>query len=108
MPRPEPIAQADLRVGVIRTAKVNPKARNPSMVLEIDLGPLGVLTSSSQITNLYRPEDLPGRTVIVAAGLGARRVGGVKSHVLTLGVPTPDGITLLTADPGAKPGDPVF
>ncbi|MEM6750074.1 MAG: hypothetical protein AAF612_06345, partial [Planctomycetota bacterium] len=106
VPRPEPLAEADLRVGVVLSARRHPTSRDPAIVLEIDLGPRGVVTSSSQITDLYAPEDLTGRAVVVAAGLGARRVGGIKSHVLTLGVPTPGGIALLSADAGAKPGDP--
>ena len=55
----DPIEWADferveLRVGTVLTAEVNPKANRPAYVLSVDLGELGVRTSSAQLTVHYR------------------------------------------------------
>ena len=39
----------------------NPKARKPAYRLEIDFGPLGIRTSSAQLTALYSVAELIGR-----------------------------------------------
>ncbi|MGW8378107.1 tRNA-binding protein [Streptomyces sp. ODS28] len=81
----EAFRSVDLRVGTVVSAAPNAKARTPAYVLEIDLGELGVRTSSAQITDLYAAEDLPGRQVLCACNFAPKRVAGVKSEVLVLG-----------------------
>lgn len=89
-------ATLDLRVGRILEAAPNPKARKPSYVLRVDLGPeLGVKTSSAQLTALYRPEELVGRQVVAAVNLGTRNIAGVVSEVLVLGLPDANGAVVL-------------
>ena len=86
----------DLRVGRVLSAELNPKARKPSYVLQVDFGPeLGTRTSSAQVTVHYRPEDLIGRLVVGAVNLGTRNIAGVVSEVLILGLPDPDGAVVL-------------
>ncbi|HET7025032.1 MAG TPA: tRNA-binding protein [Gemmatimonadales bacterium] len=87
----------DIRVGRIVNAALNPKARKPSYVLEIDFGPHGHRTSSAQLTVHYTPEALVGRQVIAAMNLGTRNIAGVVSEVLVLGLPDPDGAVVLLA-----------
>jgi len=87
----------DLRVGRVLRAEPNEKARKPAYKLWIDFGPLGVRTSSAQLTELYRPEDLEGRTVVAAVNLGTRRIAGFPSEVLVLGVPDDQGRVVLLA-----------
>lgn len=95
----------ELRVGTIRAAEPNPKARNPAYVLRIDLGPLGIKTSSAQITERYTPGELVGRQVVCVCNLEPKRVAGVKSEVLTVGVYTSDGsVTLVSIDHPAENG----
>ena len=86
-----------LRVGTIRSCAANPDARRPAFILEVDLGPHGVRTTSAQLTERHDPEDLVGRQVVVATDLGVKRIAGVKSEVLVLGVPDGDGATILLA-----------
>lgn len=99
----------DLRVGRVLRAEPHEKARKPSYKLWIDLGPLGVKTSSAQITGLYRPEDLQGRLVVCAVNLGTRNIGGFPSEVLVLGVPDEAGrVVLLTPEREVPLGGKVF
>ena len=89
--------RVDLRVGTVRSAALNPKARVPAYVLEIDFGPLGMRTSSAQLTERYAAEDLVGRQVVAVVNFPPKRVAGIKSEVLVLGaVGDAAGTTLLT------------
>lgn len=89
---------SDIRVGRILTALPNPKAIKPSYVLTIDFGTeLGVRTSSAQLTVHYQPDDLVGRQVIAVVNFEPKRIAGVKSEVLVLGVPDANGAVVLLA-----------
>jgi len=90
----------DLRVGTIVEAVVNERARVPAYVLRIDFGPaIGERTSSAQVTDRYRPEDLVGRQVVAVVSFPPRRVAGVRSEVLVTGaVPDTGGVVLLRPD----------
>lgn len=105
---PEGFAALDLRVGRIVEVAPLPAARNPAYQLTIDLGSaLGRRRSSAQITN-YRPEELEGRQVVVAANLGRKRIAGFVSEVLVLGALEPDGtVRLLAVDGDLPPGSVV-
>ena len=85
----------DIRVGRIIEAAPNVKARKPSYVLKVDFGPLGVKTSSAQLTVHYQPDQLVGQLVVGAVNLGSRNIAGVVSEVLVLGLPDPDGAVVL-------------
>ncbi|WP_038045569.1 tRNA-binding protein [Thermus caliditerrae] len=99
----------DLRVGRILRAEPHEKARKPSYKLWVDLGPLGVKTSSAQITELYRPEDLMGRLVVCAVNLGTRVIAGFPSEVLVLGARDGEGrVVLLTPEREVPLGEKVF
>lgn len=104
----EPLAALDLRVGRIVEVAPFPEARDPAWKLTIDLGPqLGLRRSSAKITN-YPAEELRGRSVVVAANLGPRRIAGFVSEVLVLGGLEPDGtVRLLAPDAELAPGSVV-
>jgi tRNA-binding protein len=93
----ETFFEVDVRVGRVLAAELNPKARKPAYRLEIDFGPLGTRTSSAQLTALYRPDDLIGRQVLAVVNFPPRRIAGVESQVLVLGVADPDGNVILLA-----------
>lgn len=85
----------DVRVGRITSAELNPKARKPAYRLEIDFGPLGARTSSAQLTDLYAPDSLVGQQVLAVVNFPPRRVAGVVSQVLVLGVADEQGAIIL-------------
>ncbi|KAK9452202.1 uncharacterized protein V1518DRAFT_425150 [Limtongia smithiae] len=95
----------DLRIGTITSAKPNAKARKPAYVLTIDFGTaIGVKTSSAQLTHNYTPESLTGRQIVAAVNLGERRIAGIKSQVLVLGVDKAgDGVISLLSVDGDTP-----
>ncbi len=85
----------DLRVGTVVEALPFPEARKPAWRLRIDLGPLGVKTSSAQLTDHYRPEDLVGRQVVAVVNLAPRRIGPFVSEILVTGFPDAEGRVVL-------------
>jgi len=86
-----------MRVGRVVRVEEFPEARKPAWKLFIDFGPeLGEKRSSAQITN-YTPEQLEGRLVVAAGGLGTRRIGPFESEVLVLGATDDEDRVILLA-----------
>src|SRR5579859_4926530 len=76
MTGPEAFATLDVRVGRIVRAEPNAPARMPAYKMWIDFGPLGEKTSSAQLVDLYKVEELVGKLVVAAVNLGVRRIAG--------------------------------
>ena len=98
----------EIRVGRIKAAEAFPEARNPSLKLSIDFGPLGVKSSSAQITEHYDPHALVGTYVAAVTNFPPKRIAGFVSQVLVLGAVPPDGVVLLRPDRGVEPGTRVL
>ena len=100
----------DIRVGRVVAARRNPAAIKPAYVLEVDFGPeIGVRHSSAQLTVHYTAEQLIGRQVVAAMNFPPKRIAGVKSEVLVLGLPDADGaVVLLTPDQSVPLGGRMF
>ncbi|WP_439888919.1 tRNA-binding protein [Pseudomonas sp. MBLB4123] len=78
--------RVELRVGTVVSAEPNAKALKPAYVLRVDLGELGVKTSSAQLTAHYGCDELIGRQVLCVCNFAPKRIAGVRSEVLVTGV----------------------
>lgn len=86
----------DIRVGRIIAAEPNTKARIPAYILRIDFGDeFGIKTSSAQLTVHYTATELIDRLVVAVMNFEPKRVAGIKSEVLVLGVPDARGAVVL-------------
>jgi tRNA-binding protein len=102
--------KVEMRVGRIVRADVFPEARKPAYKLVVDFGSdVGERSSSAQLTDRYKPEDLVGRLVIAVVNFPPRQIGPFISEVLTLGVPDQNGaVVLLAPDADVPVGGKVF
>ena len=96
----EEFTQVEIRTGTILEAILNLKAINPAYEIKIDFGPLGIKTSSAQITKNYSPENLIGLQITAVVNFPLKRIAGVKSEVLVLGAysDNKDVVLLTTAE----------
>lgn len=78
--------RVELRVGRIVSAVEFTEARKPAYVLQVDFGPvIGVKKSSSQLSVLYRCDELVGRQVLAVVNFPAKQVGPLMSECLVTG-----------------------
>ena len=97
--------RVNIRTGTILEATLNVNARNPAYILYIDFGPLGIKTSSAQITENYQPKELVGMEIMAVVNFPAKRIAGVKSEVLVLGAYSAEkGVVLLTPSDSVENG----
>jgi export-related chaperone CsaA len=73
-------------IGTILEAKLNPKAKKTAYILRIDFGIHGIKMSSAQITKNYSEESLIGLQISAVVNFPSKRIAGIKSEVLVLGV----------------------
>jgi methionyl-tRNA synthetase len=74
--------KVDLRTGTITAAEKMPKAKK-LLKLTVDLG-TEERTVVSGIAEFFKPEDLPGQTVVLVANLAPRKLRGVESQGMIL------------------------
>lgn len=95
----------DMRTGTIIAVQDFPKAKNPSYILEIDFGELGIKKSSAQITALYTKDDLVGRQIIAVVNFPKKQIANFFSECLVLGIyGDKKEVTLLTPSFAVKNG----
>lgn len=79
-------SKVEIRVGRVVSAAPFPEARKPAYVLVVDFGPeIGMRKSSAQITDLYKPEDLPGKLVVAVLNFPKKQIGPLMSECLVTG-----------------------
>ncbi|WP_414040783.1 tRNA-binding protein [Acidithiobacillus sp. M4-SHS-6] len=77
--------KVEIRVGRIIDASFFAEAKKPAYVLHVDFGEeLGIKKSSAQITDLYQPEDLIGKLVVVV-NFPKKQIGPLMSECLVTG-----------------------
>jgi tRNA-binding protein len=97
--------RVEMRVGTVRRAYRNEKARQPAYVMHIDFGPLGERKTSAQITDHYQPEKLIGRQVVAVVNFPPKQIANVMSECLVLGAIAENGeVTLLSVDKKVRDG----
>lgn len=105
----EGFESVDLRVGTVVRVERNARARVPAYAVTVDLGhEIGRKTSSAQITDLYAPEGLLGKQVVCCVSVDPIRIGSVKSEVLILGAPSPEGVVILRPERKVEDGARIF
>jgi methionyl-tRNA synthetase len=94
----EDFARLDIRVAVVVAAEPVPKS-DRLLKLTLDLGPLGARSVAAGIAKHYRPGELIGRKVLVAANLKPRKVRGIESRGMVLAALHEDSLALTGIDP---------
>ncbi len=87
--------KVDLRVGTICAAEAHPDA-DKLLRLEIDLGEAAPMQIVAGIAEFYKPENLLGLQVTVAANLAPRELRGLESQGMLLAVRSEGGLRLVT------------
>lgn len=82
----EDFQKVDIRVGKVIDVKEFPEARNPSYILKIDFGDLGIKHSGAQLKLEQTKEELLGKLVLAVVNFPKKRVANFDSEVLTLGL----------------------
>jgi len=98
--------KVDLRSGTILKVELFPKAKKPAYKIWADFGPeIGILQTSAQVTVLYTPESLIGRSIVGCVNLGEKNIAGFLSQFLLVGFENDaHAISLITTNPTVPNG----
>ena len=75
----------DIRVGTIINAIEFKEAINPSYLIHVDFGEIGIKKTSAQITKNYRLKDLVGKQIVGLVNLPKKQIANIQSEFLILG-----------------------
>tara|TARA_B100000767_G_scaffold110679_1_gene105903 strand:- start:190 stop:534 length:345 start_codon:yes stop_codon:yes gene_type:complete len=75
----------DIRIGTIVKAIEFAKAINPSYLIHVDFGEIGIKKTSAQITKNYKLKDLIGKQIVGLVNLPKKQIANIQSEFLILG-----------------------
>ncbi len=95
----EEFRQVELKVGTITAAEAVPGATK-LLRLQVDLGEAEPRQLVAGIAQQYKPEELPGKQIVVVANLQPATIRGIESQGMLLAAVYNDGndLALLTVD----------
>lgn len=97
-----------MEIGRIVLVEPFPEAIKPAYRLTVDFGPeRGVLRTSAQITERYKPEELMGKQVVGVTNFPPKQIGPFISEFLLLGALDSQGTAVLEIASEVLPGTPV-
>jgi methionyl-tRNA synthetase len=100
-------ARVDLRIARVLAAEDVPEA-SKLLKITVSLGGTEQRTVFAGIKQAYRPEQLVGRLVVLAANLAPRKMKfGTSEGMILASGPGGSHVFLLTVDDGAEPGQRV-
>ena len=82
-----------MRVGQVKSAE-RVQGADKLLQLQVDIGD-EVRQIVAGIAQVYKPEDLVGRKVVVVVNLQPRKLRGVESHGMIVAASSPDGSPVL-------------
>jgi methionyl-tRNA synthetase len=101
----EEFRKLELRVGVVKSAEMHPKA-DRLLVLKVDIG-----TEERQIVAgiraHYQPEELVGKQVVVVANLEPAMLRGIESQGMVLAASDGERIVVLSPEKAVAAGSKV-
>lgn len=97
----EEFDRIDLRVATVLEAEMIHKS-NKLIKMKIDIGEERTIVAG--IGKDYKPKDLIGKKIVVAANLKPAKLMGVESHGMLLAADTENGLTVLCFDRDPKTG----
>lgn len=92
-------AKIQLRTATILEAERIPD-RDRLLKLKIDVGG-EIRPLVAGIAQYYKPEELPGRTIVIVANLKPRKLAGCESQGMLLAAKNESGLKLITVDGGS-------
>ena len=102
----EDFLKVDLRVAKVLEAAVV-EGSDKLLQLTLDVGETEPRNVFSGIRPHYSPEDLTGKLVVMVANLAPRKMRFGISNGMVLAAGNGDGVWIISAESGAKPGDKV-
>ena len=74
----------DMRVGTVIKAVEFKKAVNPSYIIHVDFGEIGIKKTYAQITKNYKLKDLIGKQIVGLVNLPKKQIANIKVSSLFL------------------------
>ena len=102
----EDFRKVEMKVGKVLEAVEHPNA-NRLLVLKVDIGEPAPRQIVAGIKAHYAPDQLVGKTIILAANLEPAVLRGVESQGMLLACTSGADVVALTTDRPALPGSPV-